>query len=236
MKTFLVIISIFITGALVSVFTYHAPVTTEVTLLRDITDPVMSAPSSNEIFSLFDFSNKEKWNGAVFRFLDITDVSLNSVSQISIPPENKWLSNEPERDRQIRKFEDSLNSIVSNTENVGKMHSSVYIPLSRELARLSQSKSQERILIVYSDLMENNPGLSFYRSNEFSILENNPDSIRKTFERWQPLPPLSGIEIDIVYHPKDVSTDAAFKVVSAFYKNMLEQKGARVTISANLAN
>ncbi|HKR07327.1 MAG TPA: hypothetical protein VJY62_22020 [Bacteroidia bacterium] len=236
MKTALVFICLLVIGALICVFTYQTPSTTEITVFRDVTDKYLSRPEATEILSLYNFSSEYKWNGGIFRYSTLSDISYNSISEITINAENKWLSNEPERDKEIKKFMEKISDITSQEDSIGKMHSSVYLPLARELKRLSKSDSERRIVIIYSDLMENDPDVSLYEKKEFELLTSNPGSLVKLFKSKEPLPSLSGIEIYIVYRPSDVAKDAEFRVVSEFYRKMLERNGARVNISANLAN
>jgi hypothetical protein len=210
--------------------------TTEVVVLRDYTDSMLALPAADEIIAFYNLSGSSKWIGAFFRCADITDVSLNSAWELKLKEENQWLSNELERHNEIKKFKSSISDILSRTIKAGKSYSSVYIPMAKELKRLSESTSQRRILIIYSDLMENTLEISLYDTNEFKLLKSNPDFLQKYFENLQPLPSLAGIEIHIVYHPLDISKDNTFKIVSGFYKKMLEEKGASVTISANLSN
>ena len=172
----------------------------------------------------------------IFKFQNLSDVSYNQRSQVRIEPQSKWLSNEMERQGEIKKFkiaiESKLEQIPSNT--IEKENSSIYLPIVRELNQLSQSKSDRRILVVYSDLMENTPEFSFYRKGDFELVKNQPDSLQKRFEKELLISPLGGIEIYFIYQPKDIKSDGRFQLISEFYRNLLESKGAKVTISANL--
>jgi hypothetical protein len=110
----------------------------------------------------------------------------------------------------------------------------MYTPIARELELLSKSKSQRRILIVYSDLMENTESLSFYRKQDFEKLKTKPEQVQKYFEALAPINTLTGIEIYFIYQPTDTKSDERFRIISGFYKKFLESKGAEVNISANL--
>jgi hypothetical protein len=234
MKTIIVLLLLSCAGALIYASS-QSPATTEIAVLRDITDKHLSQPDATEILKLYDLTNN-KWNGDVFYFSNVSDVSYNKNSEAKLAAQNKWLSNEFERDKEIQKFKSDVSTIISSAEKetIGKNNSSVYLPIARELLRLSQSKSEKRILIIYSDLMENDPDVSLYNKREFELLKSNPDKVKQLFNSWQPLPALSGIEVYIVYHPANTNTDKEFNTVSAFYKSILESKGAKVYISANL--
>ncbi|HLG35753.1 MAG TPA: hypothetical protein VI757_12800 [Bacteroidia bacterium] len=233
MKILFTLIILLSASAVFLVRSYKTPPVAEVVVLRDITDSLLAQPQADNILSLYDF-DKSKWNGTGFRFVDLSDVSFNHASEAKIETANQWLSNEPEREKEIKNFKSKVAEILSQKKAVGKSHSSVYLPLARELNRLSRNRANRKILLVYSDLMENSPDISFYDIKTFHLFQSNPDSLKNLFEKIQSLNSLNGIEMYFVFQPKDVIQDSEFKIVSEFYRKMLEEKGAQVTIAANL--
>ncbi|MBI4930852.1 MAG: hypothetical protein HY841_08835 [Bacteroidetes bacterium] len=208
---------------------------TEVTLMKDITDAHLSQPYPEDVLRLYDLK-KDKWSGSVFRFINISDVNYNNVSQTSIESASQWLSNDFERDEEVKQFVGSIKRILTDTmnEKIGRNRSSVFVPVAHELKRLNESKADRKILLLYSDLMENSEELSFYKSEKLILLKKNPQFFRDYFDKQAKLDSLTGIEIHIVYQPKDTKENQEFIVVSEFYKVFLESKGAKVEISANL--
>jgi len=235
MKTYISIAIIAVIIVLIVSCSSQHNLETEVVLVRDITDRFLSQPKSNEITSLFGLDN-DQWEGVKFRFVDITDVSYNQISEASIKPENQWLSNEFDRRKKIKNFYAEVSQILNSSEKqaVGKENSSVYFPIAKELNRLSQSNSTKKTLLVYSDLMENTAEMSFYDNANFNLLKTNPDSIKKYFDSQIELKNLNVINIYIIFQPNGIVEDEQFKVVSAFYKNMFESKGAKVEITASI--
>ena len=231
--------TILIIGAVVFAVAYTAPKqsTTEVSVLRDITSPQLAEPQAGTILPLFNLSSNA-WDGAQFRFADISSVSYTPVKEASISVANQWLSNELERNKEVGQFNSDVENILTDAqkENVDRWHSSIYAPIARELNRLVQSPAQNRILIVYSDLMENNYDFSFYCPKGFSLLQSNPGVIEKYFEKEVPLSQLNGIQVYFIYQPTGTVSDWQYNFVSQFYRNLLEKKGATVTIEANLTN
>lgn len=209
--------------------------TTELVIARDVTDSIIAQTKTEEIFNLFGLT-ENPLNGAIFKFQNLSDVSYNQRSQVKIEPQNKWLSNEMERQGEIKKFTIAIESKLakSTIDSIEKENSSIYLPIARELNQLSQSKSDRRILVVFSDLMENTPEFSLYRKGDFELLKNQPDSLQKRIEKQLLISPLSGVEIYFIYQPKDIKSDERFQLISEFYKKLLVSKGAKVTISANL--
>lgn len=235
MKTILKTLGILLLITLLVACVSERNTTTELVIARDVTDSIIEQPKTEEIFNLFGLT-ENPLNGAIFKFQNLSNVSYNQRSQIKIEPQNKWLSNEMERQGEIKKFKIAIESKLaeSTIDSIEKENSSIYLPIARELNELSQSKSNRRILVVYSDLMENTPELSFYRKGDFELVKNQPDALQKRFEKELLISSLGGIEIYFIYQPKDIKSDQRFQIISEFYKKLLESKGAKVTISANL--
>ncbi len=219
-------------------FTYKNPPTTDIDILRDITDKHLAQPDATTILPFYNLVGEEKWHGGIFRFANLSDVSYNPAFELTIDPANPWLSNQLARDKQIQKFRDSVSTVLADAqkETIGKENSSLYLPIARELNRLSGSTAQRRILIIYSDLMENDLDFSLYGKDQLGLIQLNPDSLTKTFEEKEPLNQLTGIEVYFIYQAADAEQDREYSIVSEFYKNMLESKGATVHIAANLLN
>ena len=234
MKILLTIFVFTIVILLIADCTRQMSTTTEVYLYNDVTDLQIAKPNLDEIISLYDFDNK--YNGGIFHLAKLTDVSYNQSAEAKIASVNPWLSNELERNKEISNFKDQVLESITNTEkdSTGRVNSSIYLPLANSLNELSNSKMQRRILLVYSDLMENTLEMSFYKKENFALLTTNPQKVQNYFEKLAKLNSLTGIEVYFIYQPKDNLSDQKYKIVSDFYRKMLEDKGAKVIISANI--
>jgi hypothetical protein len=235
MKTIItIILFLVIAGLSLTVYRSGNSTINEVSVLRDVTDRQLSQPQAGEIIPLFAL-NSHLWNGGIFRFANITDVSYMPAQEVCIGTANQWLSNRYDREKTIKGFTSQVTQILANTQHdsIGKMHSSVYMPIASELNRLSRSKSSRRILLVYSDLMENDVDYSFYNCKTLSQLKSNYALASLKFNQMMPLQNLVGIEVHLLYQPPTVESDGQYRIVSTFYQRLLESKGATVTISAN---
>lgn len=211
------------------------PSTTEVAVLQDVTDTQLASQDATEILGLYQFS-EDKWNGGVFRFSTVSDVSMNKIQGVQINAAYRLLSNELERGKEVKKFQKEVLEIIqgANSGSSGKNNSSVYLALAKTLNALSESKAGRRILLVYSDLMENVQEVSFYNKSELEILKSHPDYFEEKLEGWLPLQPIAGIEVHLLFVPADVISDKNFRTISEFYRKLLESKGAKVFIEANI--
>lgn len=211
--------------------------TTEVVTLRDITEYHLSQPKADEILRLYGF-DESQWLGGIFRFSDITQVSFNRTTQVKIESEPQLLSNRFQRQQKVEQFKKGIEDILSTAEQtpIGQRNSSVYFPMAQALNQLSQSSADKRYMLIYSDLMENEPGLSFYRKGKLSEIDEDADSLRADLENELPLHSLNGITIYLLYEPADVEQDSQYKIVSKFYKGLFESKGATVKIVPSITS
>jgi Uma2 family endonuclease len=75
-----------------------------------------------------------------------------------------------------------------------------------------------------------------YSKQELELLNTNLDSLKGIFEKRKALSSLQGIEVYFIYQPNNAVEDKDYRLVSDFYRSLLESKGAIVHISANLIN
>jgi hypothetical protein len=212
--------------------------TSELVYMRDITGSMQDQQIQKiEVNSFYDL-DENIWNGGLFRYINISDVSLNYTSEVAIKPDNEWIANELKRKNEVKTFYAGISKIITDTTSIkaGKNNSSVYNSIARELNRLRQSHSQRKVIVINSDLIEHTNLLSFYKQKTIQSLKSNPDSIAEFLNTQVLLEKLEGIKVYLIYQPKDMIDDERYKIISDFYKKMLESKGAKVEISANLVN
>lgn len=237
-KTAILIFVILLTA---SGCTYYAECTDnaydyEITVTIDRTGShSISMPERSTIQQAFP-PNRDLWKGYLFRLASLSDVDLNIIYEAKIKPECSIAGNVYDRKKQMEKFNEELDSAISNllSEPVGTPSSSIYIPITKELSRLAGSKARNKRLIIFSDLLEETSLLEFDRKKTLAQLKQNPDSIAGILSMEAELPPLDGIEIYIVYRPVNSDDSDRHRIISRFYKNLFEKNGAKVFIGANL--
>lgn len=212
--------------------------TTEVSVIWDVTERHEPHPEAADILPLFGIDNTDR-NGSIFRFTYASDVSLNRETVFSIAKAgDDVLTNQFDRKREAEQFTGKVSAFLDSLakDTVGRGQSSLYIPIAEAVNRLAQDTSaQKKILLVYSDLRENRQGLSFYDRKTLALLKSDPQKIRDMLFALAPLGDLSGVEVHFLYEPANSADDSAYRTISSFYKNILENAGAKVIISANLA-
>lgn len=214
---------------------YQPKEMSSVYVIQDITDKHVSVPDSEKVVGFIQSLSGDKWSGIEFRYSHISDVSLNHVTAITLPAQNKWLSNELQRRKLVEEFYAEVGAALShNTGSVEKNNSSVYISIAQSLNALSSGSSTRKVLIVYSDLMENEKEFSFYDASVLALLSSDFNGVKSKLDAEMPLSTLSGIEVYLVYQPLDVDADKQYRIVSGFYKKLLEEKGVVVHIVSNI--
>lgn len=236
MKTTIAIILlsiiIIITGC-----TTNPSITTHTVVLMDVTDKFLSRPVANDILALYGFE-QNRYNGGIFQLSDLTKVSFNETQEVNVAKVNQWLSNQFQRDKEIASFNQGIINIISQAESapVGENNSSIYYPVAVALNELAQSKADKKYALIYSDLMEHTPELSFYSKNTLKEVKEKPETIQALLESQLKLQSLKGITIYLLYEPTNSLQDEEFKIVSKFYSDFFESHGAVVIVAPNLQN
>lgn len=209
---------------------------TEVSILIDITGSNGHSEidiTTNDVLEIFNL-NKNPFNYGKFRISTLTETHLAKIDQAKLRPVKSMSEyNQYSRESEIKKFQKTVDDLLAEYKNLenGKQASSIFIPLSKELRKLSRSNAQRKVLIVYTDLFENSSFYSSYSDNDFS---QNPAKLTEILMQNAPLPnDLKGIQIFIIYNPV-LGTDSQFLAISKWYKKLLEKRNAEVFISANL--
>jgi len=231
----LIIVCIVATAVGIGAVYYKPPATTDVIVLSDVTDSLIAKPDGVELISFLNTSNK--WDGISFTLSSISDVSIGKTDKVFIKAESRWLGNEIKRTRDLKAFYNSVEELLarSSSNAIGRKQTSVYLPLATSLTFLAESSSNKKVLIVYSDLMENTNEFSFYDPQTLSELKTKPEVALGKLDSLLHLPSLRGVDVVFVYQPHTTTEDSAYRIVSWFYKSMLEKAGAHVVITSNLS-
>ncbi|MEO5644466.1 MAG: hypothetical protein ABIQ40_02080 [Bacteroidia bacterium] len=210
----------------------------EYAVMIDLTDSIKVVPDENSVVSDLGIDGNI-WSSVNFSLGNFTDVSYTPRAHLSLAKAPGRLSaSEFTRKREVVAFKATLTTLLDSarSDTSGKPNSSLYLPIVEELTRLSNSTADRKVLVIFSDLMENSPDVSFYSPNTLALLRTNPDKVKAMLFAKAKLPNLKGIEIKLIYQPKNAKDDAVFRTVSQFFSSMFTEAGATVTISANLTN
>ena len=191
---------------------------------------------SEDVLTVLDLKHNSQ-NAIEYRQAFITETFLNFTHQFTLSPAKSMLTgNEFDREEKIKEFTKKLETALSQVqrETGGRKYSSVYVPFAREVNRMAQTTGNNKRIILLSDLVENSEFLSFFAKNSQEDLEKSPEMIAEYFQKELALADdLTGMTIHLVHQPNE-RDNWVFKKLSRVYRAMLEKRGARVLIQANL--
>lgn len=206
-------------------------------IVIDLTNPNPDIPVYDDIRPLFGFDN-DIWRARNLEILTITDVDYSKTYNLHLKKVHPWLGKKTVRLFEIRKFEDSIRSILEGltADTSGRNYSSIFHVVIRELNRLSNSDAESRSLMYFGDLFENSDLLDYYKKDKYGDYEIlSQDSIVKILESQLHIENLEGIKVHLIYTPQDQNENVRYRNISNAYKEILEVRNADVTIAGNLS-
>ncbi len=215
----------------------------DVHILVDTTDPHILYPEANPILgSIFDFEHDPD-KSATFRFTTISDKRFNNVIEYHIADgatsERHNKDEDPNyREKVVLGFYNAIRTTCADFSASCKSlksrcYSECYAGIAGELVLLSQSKANQKVLLVFSDLQENTPdGFSCYTIEGQELLFSNQDTVMQILQSQQQFPNnLKGITVYFIFQPRTRLEDRQYFIMVNIYKRFLETRGARVIIN-----
>ena len=233
---------------LISCQNVKEPDFTLIHVLVDVTDPQLNRPefASENLEGLLELMQLDKntggYSGGEIKLSYINDVSDSKSKTIRLKKGKPGLMGEnpltrkDEVDKFINSLEKELTSFVASAE-WGKPSSKIYQKVTRECIKMKRANADKKILIIFSDLLENSNLFSFYSNNWKEEITGMTQNIEQTAEtlsgKVQALPDLSEFVIYIVAN-RNAQTDEKINVSEAFWTALFEFWGAKVYINAEL--
>ncbi len=222
--------------------------TTSICLLLDVSDERFNnekflPDNINSILHLMKLDReKGGFSGGEVKISLINDISDSKSEKASIPAAKPGLlgQNPLIRRDEVVKFCTDLETIFTKTINKsawGTKESKIYQKVARELSKLNKTQSSRKIMVIYSDMLENSNLFSFYKTGwqkEIEKMANDPEgTIKKLSEKGPSMPSLDGIEI-IVITNRTVTNDEKINLSEQFWRIIFEEKGAQIRFDSVL--
>jgi hypothetical protein len=219
---------------------------TDIVLVQDTTDTLLCLPEPGAILALFGF-DVDKNQAASFTYSLITDKRNNPSETINIrdgktTDKHNEDDDEDYREKLVLAYYDAVRDAVRNFQSVyqsGKSldHSECFATIANELEGLVQKNGARRSLIVFSDLSENSRDFSCYSGKGKRLLQSSPMKVAELLLKHHPLPKdLRGISVYFVFNPRNREEDFRFGRMANMYRQLLQTRGARVTIQCQNSN
>ncbi len=205
-----------------------------VTVMPDLTDTMASRPDTSSILRCYDMLKHDRYQGAEFRCVPITDVEHNRAVEASIIPESELLSNPSERTAKVNSFRGEIKSAIMGLDNmpIGRPSSRVIENIANEARRLAVYSAERKILVAYSDLLENGV-VNLHSKEGVARLMTYREGVVEQLDREVPNAYLNGVEIHLVYEARDYADSESFSAMAEIYREIFEGRGAKVFVEAN---
>ena len=173
-----------LTGTSLILFAPHyiIPTTVQESVLIDKTDSFIVKPDATEILTLTHLQD-DKFKTVRLRIQSVSNVNYNPITSLELPAAIPLLTNPTERDNEALEFInrtkakiDSINSLPA-----GLQHSSIYLNVIEEVNKMASLEGNQKIVIVYSDLLENSPLFNMYNTKQQRLLKTNLHSVKASF-------------------------------------------------------
>lgn len=212
---------------------------TAIATVIDLTDKKKLWPLPDPILQLFHCDQFPD-DAYYFHLSVISDKKLNPANNIQLPAAAAMETQNTNEDPQFRN-----KAVVQFYKNVRDAFTAAYTEfdttkatdfsecftgICQQLQWLQQTKSSNKYLLVYSDLVEKSKLFNAYRD----IAKGDTAAMRTLFVATHLLPEkLNGITVFFVYQPLSREEDERFSVMSSIYLKVLTKRGAKVSIQAN---
>lgn len=160
-------------------------------------------------------------------FTVLSDVSANKVEYLSIDltdtDENKF-----NRIARGKKFSEELEHLISGYGQLtkGKQRSCLYRPICHLLNELQESNADHKVLIVFSDLLENSDIINLYQPEYLTRATFNDSWVKSRFDQKVPFPRCDGVDVIVACQP-NVQNDRLILKIQALYRSFFEEHGAK---------
>ncbi|MCC6283650.1 MAG: hypothetical protein IT262_23800 [Saprospiraceae bacterium] len=222
------------------------PYTTAVSVLCDVSEKEYTDSAGyrkdRAMFTGFIVGDTSKPGneGGYIRLTALNALSQNTVHSATLPsPEAGILGSNPlNRKDEINAFQQQVTAIFDNFGRAYRKdagQSKIYQGLCRELTRLADDKADRKIMVVYSDFLENSALFSLYPPHNLKYLQDPIQFADSVLRQDCPLPNLNGIDIYLVAYRTE-SNDEAVNQALKFWETVLEHAGARVESGAGLGS
>ena len=221
---------------------------TEISVLIDVTDKRFEdqnfiAENLPKFLKMMNL-NKETggYSGGEIKLSLINEVSDSkskivkiSSAKTGLMGENK-LTRKDEVNRFYTNIEKSFSQLL-NEANWGTNASKIYQKIARELIKMKSSDYDKKVMVIYSDMLENSNLFSFYSTNwktDVQKMTENPETtLDKLSQAGPALPDLSEFEIYVIAS-RTAENDEKVNLSEHLWKALFEYQGANVVFNSGL--
>ncbi len=222
--------------------------TTQISVLIDVTDKRFEDKNfvAENLPKFLQMMNLDKetggYSGGEIKLSLINEISDSKSKVIKVESaktglmgENK-LNRKDEVDRFYDGLEKKFNQLLEGA-NWGTNASKIYQKVTRELIKMKGSDYNKKMMIIYSDMLENSNLFSFYSPNwktEIQKMTEDPEAtLKKLSQKGPTLPDLSEFRIYVIT-TRTPENDEKVNLSEQLWTALFEYQGAEVTFNSGL--
>jgi|GEM_PF-6549169 len=204
----------------------------------DQTDPMPTYPSAGEILQISPL-HADPYAGLSVLVSTISDVSHTRSTWVDIDAEAPLFASSGIRQMRVKRFTRELDSVVRAAipapETAGRGHSLVYQSLLKTAANMKERGCAHTVMLVFSDMQHNEPGISFTKSAFQKVVDKEPETVRSMLKAKEPLVRMENMDIRIIYESRTRDEDESFTCAARFFEHFFEEEaGASVRVQASV--
>lgn len=205
-----------------------------ITFLFDITDAFQNEVSTEKLERIIGLKG-EPYKGVNIHISSISDLSMNNEKVIDIAPTNYLMTNDKLRKENIAELYKNIESEIAILSNIEKKkQSTIFENIALHAKTLSKETSSKKTMYIWSDLRENSSNISLYKNRDIQLLLNNPDEFTNKLIDGISVSDLTGINIYIIYQPKNSEEDKIFHALKPIYEKIFTEHHAHIEFKPNL--
>lgn len=206
------------------------PQSITVSVLADKTDSIIPQPEMEHISHFMDSPVYESGRRE-FWYSSITNTSVNAQFKAELFA-SSLMENNLKRNMKTQKFYEGIASHLEHENDISKTYhnSSIIGPLVAHLNKLKQSSSTDKVVLLYSDILEASDLLNVYKTSGYLELLHHPDKVVERFGQNVVIGDLTGVELYIIYYPRNLKDNRLFEQMLLVYRNLFEGSGLSIHV------
>jgi len=198
-------------------------------VLVDKTDALLPKPELTHIkFFLEDIQYKDGKRSFYLQKITNTNVSASFYTEI---PEADPFGNSLEQKMTVQRFFSQIDTLLKASNNEeSHPSSSILKPLLRQLGRVHQSNTTNKVGLLYSDLLEASDLFNVYQNQNQQLLISNPEKVVEILQSQLTIPKLNGVSLYIIYYPENLLNNRLFEKMIEVYKLLFKNSGVKIVV------
>jgi hypothetical protein len=99
-----------------------------------------------------------------------------------------------------------------------------------QLIKVSKAKTSEKVVLLYSDILEASDVFNIYRKANQELLITHPEKVAELLKSEVTVPALDQVTLHIIYYPTNRLNNRLFEKMVLVYKELFKNSGLTIHI------